>query len=136
MRKATAIVEDEAFNLFGFTSGLITLLSQPYSSLLVISNTFLADTRPDDSRLTVVPAQITPQVNDLTDQDMEQNAHLAAPQTTSVPAVATPAPVAQNFTPANARIRRPRNKWIIYRQERCAALHAENPALTAADICK
>ena len=34
------------------------------------------------------------------------------------------------------RIRRPRNQFIIYRQWMSAKLHAENPGLTAACICK
>ena len=35
-----------------------------------------------------------------------------------------------------ARIPRPRNKWIIYRQHKSRVLHEKDPHLTAGEICK
>lgn len=37
---------------------------------------------------------------------------------------------------SEARIRRPRNSWILYRQEMSKVITAENPGITAAEVCE
>lgn len=37
---------------------------------------------------------------------------------------------------SEARIPRPRNSWILYRQEKSKAIVAENPGITAAEVCE
>jgi hypothetical protein len=53
--------------------------------------------------------------------------------TAQLPAITAPV-TREKIT--KAHIRRPRNQFIIYRQWMSAKIHASNPGLTAACICK
>jgi hypothetical protein len=54
------------------------------------------------------------------------------------PAVKLPVPVEaiEHHKVTKVHIRRPRNQFIIYRQWMSGRIHAENPGMTAAWICK